>query len=120
MSIATQVGGAACSGKSGTASSARPAEVALTIAPAPAKASAAASRPWALTGPPTCVAMDMVYKPLKTPFLARAETLGLATVDGLEMLVRQAVPSFEAFFGRPPPAEADVRALALAVLEESA
>lgn len=69
--------------------------------------------------PPTCVAMDMVYKPLKTPFLARAETLGLATVDGLEMLVRQAVPSFEAFFGRPPPAEVDVRALALAVLEES-
>lgn len=69
--------------------------------------------------PKTCVVMDMVYKPLKTPFLVRAEALGLATVDGLEMLVRQAVPSFEAFFGAPPPASVDVRALALAALEQS-
>lgn len=69
--------------------------------------------------PKTCVVMDMVYKPLKTPFLARAEALGLSTVDGLEMLVRQAVPSFEAFFGAPPPEDVDVRALALAALEQS-
>jgi shikimate dehydrogenase len=39
-------------------------------------------------------------------------------VDGLEMLLRQAVPSFEAFYGVPPPASVDVRALALAQLGE--
>lgn len=67
--------------------------------------------------PETAVVMDMVYKPLLTPFLAEARRLGRPTVDGLEMLVRQAVPSFEAFFGRAPPADVDVRALALKALE---
>jgi shikimate dehydrogenase len=62
------------------------------------------------------VVMDMVYKPLETAFLAQARALGRRTVDGLEMLVRQAEPSFEAFFGRPPPAEVDARALALEAL----
>jgi shikimate dehydrogenase len=52
---------------------------------------------------PPAVVMDMVYKPLKTPLLNQAERLGLSTVDGLEMLIGQARPSFEAFFGRPPP-----------------
>lgn len=67
--------------------------------------------------PETAVVMDMVYKPLVTPFLAEAQRLGRRTVDGLEMLVRQAIPSFEAFFGRTPPADLDVRALALKALE---
>jgi shikimate dehydrogenase len=67
--------------------------------------------------PSEAVVMDMVYKPLLTPCLAQAQALGRRTVDGLEMLIRQAAPSFEAFFGRPPPAEVDVRALALAALE---
>ena len=62
------------------------------------------------------VAMDMVYKPLVTPFLSRAQARGLRTVDGLEMLIRQAAPSFEAFFGRAPPGSVDVRARALEVL----
>ncbi|MBL8774085.1 MAG: shikimate dehydrogenase [Phenylobacterium sp.] len=65
------------------------------------------------TTQPQAVVMDMVYKPLVTPFLRRAMELGRPVVDGLEMLVRQAEPSFEAFFGAPPPAEVDVRALAL-------
>ena len=56
------------------------------------------------------------YKPLITPFLARAQKLGHPIVDGLEMLVRQAAPSFEAFFGRVPPGEVDVRALCIAAL----
>ena len=64
-----------------------------------------------------CVVMDMVYKPLETPFLKEARALGRPTVDGLEMLIRQAEPAFEAFFGACPPAEVDVRALALKVLE---
>jgi shikimate dehydrogenase len=66
--------------------------------------------------PKTAVVMDMVYKPLITPFLAQARDLGLATVDGLEMLIRQAMPSFEAFFGQAPPESVDVRALALNAL----
>jgi shikimate dehydrogenase len=65
------------------------------------------------TTPAACVVMDMVYKPLMTPFLQRAEDLGRPIVDGLEMLIRQAEPSFEAFFGEYPPAGVDVRRLAL-------
>jgi shikimate dehydrogenase len=64
------------------------------------------------------VVMDMVYRPLRTAFLARAEAEGFAPVDGLAMLIGQAAPSFEAFFGRPPPKEVDIRGLALAALEE--
>ena len=65
----------------------------------------------------TAVVMDMVYKPLETPLLAQARNRGLRTADGLAMLIGQAGPSFEAFFGRPPPRDVDVRALALSVLE---
>lgn len=70
--------------------------------------------------PAGAVVVDMVYKPLRTEFLRRAEAAGRRTVDGLEMLLRQAVPSFEAFFGVAPPAGVDVRALALAQLGETA
>jgi shikimate dehydrogenase len=65
---------------------------------------------------PGSVVMDMVYKPLKTGLLRQAETLGLRTVDGLAMLIGQARPSFEAFFGQPAPAGEDARAWALAHL----
>jgi shikimate dehydrogenase len=58
------------------------------------------------------VVMDMVYRPLITPFLARAQAAGLRTVDGLAMLIGQARPSFTAFFELEPP-EVDVRADAL-------
>lgn len=70
--------------------------------------------------PSTAVVMDMVYKPLVTDLIKRAAALGLRTVDGLEMLIRQAVPSFEAFFGEAPPASVDVRALALRAVGEPA
>ncbi len=66
--------------------------------------------------PDGCVVMDMVYKPLRTEFLARAAARGLRTVDGLEMLIGQARPSFEAFYGAVPP-DIDVRALVLNSLE---
>lgn len=75
----------------------------------------APSFPLAAT-PAGCVVMDMVYKPLLTPLLAQAQALGRPTVDGLAMLIGQARPSFEAFYGRPPPADLDVRALALKAL----
>jgi shikimate dehydrogenase len=69
------------------------------------------------TTPADAVLMDMTYRPLVTPFLARAQMLDRRTVDGLEMLVRQAGPSFEAFYGRTPPPEVDVRALCIGALE---
>ncbi|MCE3288723.1 MAG: aroE [Caulobacter sp.] len=66
--------------------------------------------------PPSAVVMDMVYKPLETQFLLAARVAGHRTVDGLEMLIRQAAPSFEAFFGQAPPEEVDVRTLCLKAL----
>lgn len=69
--------------------------------------------------PSGAVAMDMTYRPLKTPFLAAAERRGLATVDGLDMLIGQARPAFEAFFGQPPPPGVDVRQRVLQLLGET-
>jgi shikimate dehydrogenase len=46
---------------------------------------------------------DMVYKPLETPFLKAATANGGRPVDGLVMLIGQARPAFESFFGRPAP-----------------
>lgn len=63
--------------------------------------------------PDGCVVMDMFYKPVVTPFLEQARGLGRPTVDGLQMLIGQAEPSFQAFYGEWPPADVDVRALAL-------
>lgn len=67
--------------------------------------------------PKAAVVMDMVYRPLETPFLRRARAAGHRGVDGLAMLIGQARPSFAALFGRDPPADVDVRALCLAALE---
>jgi shikimate dehydrogenase len=52
--------------------------------------------------PADAAVLDVVYNPLETGLLARARTRGLTTVDGLWMLLHQAVPSFEAFFGVRP------------------
>ncbi|MEZ5926212.1 MAG: shikimate dehydrogenase [Hyphomicrobiaceae bacterium] len=60
--------------------------------------------------PPATVA-DIVYAPLETPLLATARTLGHATVDGLGMLLNQAVPGFERWFGVRPVVTAELRAL---------
>lgn len=57
------------------------------------------------------LAFDMVYAPLRTGFLAAASASGLRTVDGLTMLIGQARPSFEAFFGAAPPGDDGVRAV---------
>jgi shikimate dehydrogenase len=48
------------------------------------------------------VVSDIVYVPLETAFLASARALGLRTVDGLGMLLHQAVPGFEKWFGVRP------------------
>ena len=56
--------------------------------------------------------LTMVYKPLDTEWLQEARAHGLRTVDGLEMLIRQAIPSYRAFYGAEPP-DLDVRPLLL-------
>ncbi|MBD9374485.1 shikimate dehydrogenase [Rhizobium sp. ARZ01] len=55
------------------------------------------------------VVTDIVYVPLKTPFLLQAEQQGLATVDGLGMLLHQAVPGFEKWFGQRPVVDVALR-----------
>lgn len=50
---------------------------------------------------------DMVYTPVETPLLQRARQLGRRTSDGLTMLVAQAAPAFELFFGQPAPRQYD-------------
>jgi len=45
---------------------------------------------------------DIVYNPLETELLKEARTLHLKTIDGLGMLMHQAVPAFKAFFGVEP------------------
>lgn len=48
------------------------------------------------------VVADIVYVPLVTPFLQQAKTHGHTIVPGLGMLLHQAVPGFEKWFGRRP------------------
>ncbi|MBB6260791.1 shikimate dehydrogenase [Paenochrobactrum gallinarii] len=48
------------------------------------------------------LATDIVYVPLETGFLKKAKTAGLKTADGLGMLLHQAVPGFERWFGVRP------------------
>lgn len=63
---------------------------------------------------PGTVVTDIVYAPLRTPLLEQAERLGCHTVDGLGMLLYQAVPGFERWFGACPKVDAATRAAALA------
>ena len=48
------------------------------------------------------VVTDLVYTPLKTALLIEAEELGCTVVDGLGMLLHQAAPGFERWFGHRP------------------
>lgn len=57
---------------------------------------------------------DLVYNPLQTQLLAAAEAVGCKTVDGLGMLLHQAVPGFERWFGIRPEVTADLRKATLA------
>ncbi len=50
---------------------------------------------------------DLIYTPRVTPLMKEAESRGLQTLGGLEMLIAQARPSFRLFYGQLPPAEAD-------------
>lgn len=58
--------------------------------------------------PPTVVT-DIVYAPLETELLRQARAAGCETVDGLGMLLHQAVPGFERWFGYTPLVDDDLR-----------
>ncbi len=64
--------------------------------------------------PSGAVVADIVYVPLETPLLAAARARGLAAVDGLGMLLHQARPGFEAWFGHRPDVDATLRAVVAA------
>ena len=59
---------------------------------------------------------DAVYVPLETPLLAAARARGLHAVDGLGMLLHQARPGFEAWFGVSPAVDGALRAAVAADL----
>ena len=67
--------------------------LALDLAPLPERAAVA----------------DIVYVPLETPLLAAARARRLAAVDGLGMLLHQAVPGFFAWFGLRPEVTPELR-----------
>jgi len=60
---------------------------------------------------------DIVYSPLETGLLSEARRRGLKAVDGLGMLLHQAVPGFEIWFGVRPEVTAPLRETVLAVIE---
>lgn len=62
------------------------------------------------------VVADIVYAPLQTPLLVTASDRGLESVDGLGMLLHQAVPGFEAWFGCRPKVTQALRDLVVADL----
>ena len=66
--------------------------------------------------PADAVVADLVYNPLETALLADARARGLGTVDGLGMLLHQAVPGFERWFGVRPAVTPELRAHVVATL----
>ena len=54
---------------------------------------------------------DIVYTPLNTPLLENAAKRGCRTVDGLGMLIHQAIPGFERWFGVKPDVSEKLREL---------
>jgi len=66
---------------------------------------------------PDCVVSDIVYVPLETELIGAARSHGLRTVDGLGMLLHQAVPGFERWFGVRPQVTDELRATIIADIE---
>jgi shikimate dehydrogenase len=62
---------------------------------------------------PQALVTDLVYTPLRTAFLQEAAAAGCTVVDGLGMLLHQAAPGFERWFGQRPEVDAATRAAVL-------
>jgi shikimate dehydrogenase len=69
--------------------------------------------------PADAIVADIVYSPLETQLLAAARARGNRAVDGLGMLLHQAVPGFERWFGVRPQVTPDLRAHVVAHLKAS-
>jgi shikimate dehydrogenase len=69
--------------------------------------------------PAQAIVADLVYVPLQTKLLAAAHARGLRTVDGLGMLLHQAVLGFSLWFGVRPAVTTELRALVEADLAKS-
>lgn len=67
--------------------------------------------------PDDAIVSDIVYVPLETSLLRRARLQGLRCVDGLGMLLHQAVPGFEKWFGVRPTVTPELRQRVLDDLE---
>ncbi len=63
--------------------------------------------------PSNCLVSDIVYVPLQTELLKQAASRGLDAVDGLGMLLHQAVPGFEKWFGVRPEVTDELRNLVI-------
>jgi len=61
--------------------------------------------------PPHAIVSDIVYVPLETSLVKAAKTRGLRAVSGIGMLLHQAVPGFERWFGKKPRVTAELRGL---------
>ena len=61
--------------------------------------------------PLSALVTDIVYVPLETGLLRQARERGHAVADGLGMLLHQAVPGFEHWFGKRPSVTPALRAL---------
>ncbi len=59
--------------------------------------------------PTAALVSDIVYIPKETPFLAAARTRGNRTVNGRGMLLNQARPAFQAWFGILPEITPELR-----------
>jgi shikimate dehydrogenase len=70
--------------------------------------------------PGKAIVTDLVYVPLETRLLAQARARGNPVADGLGMLLHQAVPGFERWFGQRPEVTDELRAVVLADLESGA
>jgi len=62
---------------------------------------------------PRATVCDLVYTPLQTRFLIEAAAAGCTVVDGLGMLLHQAAPGFERWFGQRPDVDGATRAAVL-------
>lgn len=64
--------------------------------------------------PKDALVYDVIYNPMKTLLLKKAESLGLETVSGLDMLIYQGAKALEIWTGKMP----DVQTMKIAALEE--
>lgn len=68
---------------------------------------------------PNAVVYDIVYRPLMTPLLQQAKMRGNTIVTGLGMLLHQARPAFDAWYGVMPHVDDELESIVMERLVES-